>query len=446
MQRPVFTFTEYSPKSIQADLGWALNDARLDQLERLNDRNGATLFTLGRKVIKASQYVGLVRLGNTTLQVLPKIAYHGDFDKPEGSPEYQNAVRTATHNLLVMLSLACDLPLRALDASQLYEKDGDWLEILTRLFALELHRQFRGGLHHSYRTLEERLPVIRGRWLAGRQIAQHAHDYSRFDVSYDEFSTDTALNRVFALTVETLRRLTQDPYNRRLLLDLGEWLSECAPRGDTLRADLSNVHFTRLTERFRPSFNLAALFWRQRQVQLSAGDCAALAVVFDMNRLFQDFMACFLQRHRKEILPPEWQDGEIVLQAQGQKVYLAEREDLDRQARMPVFRLVPDILITSALGRPVLIADTKYKRLSRQRAEGGVAEGDLYQMLAYAQRWECADILLIYPASHPYTTQFTLWSTGAYKARIRVVELNVQQPLEKPAGLIEDLRLAFMPD
>jgi len=401
---------------------------------------------VGRKTIKASQYVGLVRLGDTSLQILPKIASQGDFDKPEHTQEYNDAVRSAMHNLLVMLGIACDLPLRAQDLANLHRETGDWLEILTRLFALELHRQFQTGIPHAYITIEDRLPVIRGRWRIGQQVARHAHDRTRFDVSYDEFSPNTPLNRVFAQTVDALWRLTQDTYNRRLLLDLRNWLAECKHPREVLQTDLAKVSFSRLNERFRPAFNLAKLFWEQRLVQLSTGDFAAFAFVFDMNRLFEGFVSHFLQRHHKRILQGAWQDGFFRLQAKGQSVHLAERTIPGQVIGKPVFRLIPDIVLGSPDGVPYLIADTKYKRLSPQLAAGGVAEGDAYQMLAYARKWNCSEVLLIYPSSNSNPTQFILRANGSNDVNIRVMELNLHQPLENPAGLINELQLAFKPD
>jgi 5-methylcytosine-specific restriction enzyme subunit McrC len=446
LQRTLLTFTEYSSKSIQSDLGWGLNDSRLDQLERINFQSGDTIFRVGRKAIKASQYVGLIRLRDTTLQILPKIASKGDFDKPEHTPEYQEAVRSAMHNLLVMLSVACDLPLRAQDAAQLHKETGDWLEILTRLFALELHRQFKAGLPHAYVTVEDRLPVIRGSWLIGKQLARDPHHRTHFDVSYDEFSPDTPLNRIFSLTVDALSRLTQDSYNRRLLLDLRDWLAECRPNRETLQSEFAKVHFTRLNERFRPVFNVARLFWEQRLVQLSTGSTPAFAFVFDMNRLFQDFIGHFLKRHHQSILQGVWQNANILLQSQGETVHLAERTMLGQLAGKPVFRLIPDILLLSPSSDPYIIADTKYKHLYPNLTDGGVAEGDAYQMLAYARRWNCSQVLLIYPSSSPYTAQFSFQIHGSNDVKIRVMELNLQQPLENPTGLIKELHSAFRPD
>lgn len=438
------TFPEYGSRSL-ANLGWSLNDPRLDQLEKLNEQGGAPLFTLGRKSIRAAQFVGLVRLGDTSLQILPKVAYRGDFDRPENSPEFQEAVRSAMRNLLVMLSVACDLPLRAQDAAHLHTESGDWLEILTRIFALELHRQLKAGVQHAYISVEDRLPAIRGRWLVGQQMARRPLDRTRFDVVYDEFSPDTPLNRIFILTAATLRRLTLDPANRRLLLDLEAWLEGCQPQPGGLERDLGAVHFSRLNERFRPAFNLASLFWQQRLVQLSGGALPAFAFVFDMNRLFEDFIARSLQRYQERILPRAWQGAAVVLQSSGQKVYLAERLDSGRQSGPPVFRLAPDILLLAPSGEPYLIADTKYKRLNPQAADGGVSEADVYQMLAYAQRWNCPQALLLYPATGREARRFTLQVQRAGGASIRATTIDLEQPLDQPDGLVAELQQAFAP-
>jgi 5-methylcytosine-specific restriction enzyme subunit McrC len=41
--------------------------------------------------------------------------------------------------------------------------------------------------------------------------------------------------------------------------------------------------------------------------------------------------------------------------------------------------------------------DTKYKLLDPYAAKCGVAESDAYQMFAYARRYECSRVVLLYP-------------------------------------------------
>jgi 5-methylcytosine-specific restriction enzyme subunit McrC len=60
------------------------------------------------------------------------------------------------------------------------------------------------------------------------------------------------------------------------------------------------------------------------------------------------------------------------------------------------FLLRPDIVGQQA-GDVAFIADTKWKRLKPQDFREGVASADVYQMYAYATRYEAADVVLVYP-------------------------------------------------
>ncbi len=48
----------------------------------------------------------------------------------------------------------------------------------------------------------------------------------KFTVSFDEFTADNKLNRVFRFVVERLWKLTQEPKNRQLLGDLRVLMDE----------------------------------------------------------------------------------------------------------------------------------------------------------------------------------------------------------------------------
>lgn len=58
----------------------------------------------------------------------------------------------------------------------------------------------------------------------------------------------------------------------------------------------------------------------------------------------------------------------------------------------------PDIIVRYS-GEPVLIVDTKWKRLSPSidDPKQGVSQGDVYQMMAYGQIYDCHRLMLLYP-------------------------------------------------
>ena len=62
------------------------------------------------------------------------------------------------------------------------------------------------------------------------------------------------------------------------------------------------------------------------------------------------------------------------------------------------FATKPDITIDSR-GAPVLVIDTKWKRLKGaiDDPKYGVGQADVYQMMAYAHVYRCERLLLLYP-------------------------------------------------
>ncbi len=87
---------------------WTNRDVTL--LDRLRTSVGDDVLRVGIRrgqyVIQAAQYVGAVRLGGHTIQVLPKI-----YRNEESTSERQR-ISAATHNLLHLLAIAGQLTIR----------------------------------------------------------------------------------------------------------------------------------------------------------------------------------------------------------------------------------------------------------------------------------------------------------------------------------------------
>ncbi|MDT8301666.1 MAG: hypothetical protein RQ760_09295, partial [Sedimentisphaerales bacterium] len=182
------------------------------------------------------------------------------------------------------------------DFVSLSQQPLDWFELLTRLFGSNLHSLMQRGMAHSYIQKEDTLPVMRGRWRIEYQLIHHPHTKHLFDLRYNEFSPDILLNQIFRFTVDNLLFHTQDPGNRRLLSDLQDWLTPVLKKGQISSQELDQVVFTRLIERYHPAFNIARMFIEHSTPMLSSGKTTSFAFVFDMNVLFEQFIAQFIKR------------------------------------------------------------------------------------------------------------------------------------------------------
>ncbi|MGI4792027.1 MAG: McrC family protein [Janthinobacterium lividum] len=416
-----------------APFSW--DSRRLAALARLNQARGdeilrPVLDKNGQSAVQATQYVGVVRLGRETIQVLPKIYRHGD-----------QAASEATRNLLHLLAVADDVPIREHALTPLLRREADWFEILTRLFASHLTDAWQRSIVRGYVLHEEDAsPFLRGKWRLAAQVRSPEQRH-KFCVTYDEFTPDNPLNRVLRFVVERLWSLTRDSDNRRTLTTLRSWMDEVTLLPAVTRAEASSAGLSRLHPEYAPLLTLARLFLDGGSLQLSGGDRETFAFVFDMNRLFESFVFGFLKRHRASILPPALADCALLPQSHGTARHLARSED------KAVFRLEPDLALHAPDGTFPLLLDTKYKSLSAAESRtAGITPADMYQMHAYSRRYACPRVLLLYPQTAgmdlPMRRIFALEGGGTIEA----ATLDLRVELGKPEGirqLIEEMKIVL---
>lgn len=364
------------------------NDRHCALLERMRGAFGSDVLrpiVQGRtRKLQAAQYVGVVRLRNRTIQILPKI-----YQLSEAAGEKDRA-REATRNLLHMLETAGQFPIREHAIASLLKRGGDWFEILTRLFASHLLEEWQRGAYRTYHTVSDQLSVLKGKWLISDQLKRPVNQHI-FSVEYDEFSNDNKLNRIFRFVVERLWQLTRDSGNRQRLGELRELMDEVTLVRSISIADANPTQLTRLNQRFAPLLNLSRLFLDGGTIQIAAGDVSTFAFVFDMNRLFEAFITSFIKKHRGEILDDQLLDCDLLFQSRGATFFLAQREGQN------VFKMQPDLAFRDTAKLFPLLIDTKYKRLDRADRKLGISHGDFYQMHAYAHRYQSPRVLLLYP-------------------------------------------------
>lgn len=387
----------------------------------------------GHYHLQATEQVGLVRLGEQTIQVLPKL-----FRREGVAPEEQ--AQAATRALVYLLANTSQLAIAESGLTQLLSYPGNWFEGLIALFTTQLTDLWLRGPQRTYQAVEDELPILKGRWRLAEQL-RRPEQYQRLAVRYDEFTVDQPLNQVLAAAVDVLWRLTEEAGNRRRLGILREWLTPVTLLPASVAAQMPLPPLTRLNQHYAPILNLARLLLTQAAPQLTGGAREMFAFVFDMNRLFEDFLTQFIRRHRHSILPAHLAHSQLLAQAQGVQRYLARRDD-GRDA----FLLRPDLVVRDGNAVPLII-DMKYKRLDPEQRRLGIAPADFYQMLAYAQRYQCAHVLLLYPqtaeVTQPVRHVFTPYGSPT---RIVVQTVDLRNDLSQAVHrrhLLAELRQGF---
>ncbi|MEU0395792.1 restriction endonuclease [Streptomyces sp. NPDC006208] len=241
-------------------------------------------------------------------------------------------------------------------------------------FERQLARALAQGLVQGYRTTEESAVVVRGRIREADQIRRHYNAALPVEIVYDEYTTDIAENRILRAAVERLLRLPGVPGDVRRRL--AHHRSRLADVTSLVRGHALPVwRPTRLNARCHAVLRLAETVLRGASAEHNEGPLHIDGFVFDMNRLFEDFVCTAL----REALVPH--GGCTELQARG--IHL-DRDD--------TVRMRPDFVWYADEGRPRAVVDAKYKAEKRE----GFPDADLYQMLAYCTALGLPDGHLVY--------------------------------------------------
>lgn len=351
--------------------------------------------------LKAGPVVGLLSVPGVSIEILPKI--NGE----------SNDVRQA---LLHMIATTFRLPLSTSDQASVSVQRRDLLEILINLFADRLREASRRGLPHRYRLREESLPFLKGKLNTNRQMLLH---FSRADLlacEFDELSEDTPLNRVLKATINLLHNLVQHSSTKRLLNELRarfESVSHSAiPLQEAVQLDRTNTLFHDI-------YQLARLFLSGNWQNTLTGDSQGLALLFQMNILFE----LFISQCTKRAFGAEC----VTIQTR--------RQFALQDGCRGLFNLRPDIVVNGHV-----IVDTKWKVLNEKDGRSmGVSQSDVYQMLAYSQAYEASRLVLLYPwherLGEPGVHR--RWKVAGTDIPFEIASVDVRNGADVPGALSE---------
>jgi 5-methylcytosine-specific restriction enzyme subunit McrC len=324
-----------------------------------------------------------------------------------------------------MLDYAGYLGIREVKLAGL-QRAQNWFEVLIYLFASHLKDEWHQGAYFNYQSINAVLPTLKGKWQIATQLKRPEQQH-QFAVTYDEFTADNPLNHVFRYVVEGLWQLTGDSGNRQRLAQLRDLMDEEVKLLPTVTADMAKkIQLTRLNKHYKPLLNLAQLFLERLSLKLTASDMTTFSFVFDMNQLFERFIVGFIQRHHSEILPMSLESCELLPQGTQTSKYLACYNGQE------IFRLKPDLVFKNNEHFPVIM-DIKYKHLDEGDEKLGIAQPDFYQMYAYANRYNCPRLILIYPqTSNLLSPKRAYCEIEKTKQKIWAVTVNLLKNLSEP--------------
>ena len=363
----------------------------LTQADETYLRAGFSLnFTLGPRLssdlieMSTNQHVGILELpSGTRLLCEPKVPIR---------------------NLFQMMSWAYGLRQHFRDEITELDRLEDLIEFVILQFVELVESRIRRGLYRTYVEVQENLPTVRGRIDFNAQLRDNLVLKHRIACRYSDFTHDIPENQIIRQVVHRLVRWVSHAKLRVRLDELDAMLSDITPTQLPVSA-IDQMHYHRLNDDYEPIHQLCRLFLEGASIDENQGVFDFNTFLVDMNALFERFVSAVLSGHLS---------GLRSISAQA-------HNSLDTESRISI---KPDLVLKTGY-EPVLIADTKYKRLY----SGYPKNEDLYQMLAYCVALNVNAGVLIYPQHlFPTTARFNI---RASDVTIKTLSLDLGVPFEQ---------------
>ena len=316
--------------------------------------------------IETNSWVGVIKYKNSHFQILPKLICDNEDNK-------ENILK----NLIFMLSYTKKLDIKTSNEAKLSSAKNPFIEILIREYAKSLFECLKRLTPKKYVREEDNLKFIKGKIRFSENIRYNCTNEARFYCEYDEFSENNILNQLFLFVTTCLYNISNDSYNKKTLKFIINYFADI----NLIRFDkfkVEKIKLSRNQELFRKPFNLAKMFVEKTSVDLSKNKFENITLIWDMNKLFEEFIFEIMKKYEKEF--------ECTLTAQrGRKLLVG-----DTSKKRNTF---VDIMVEKDDGEKIVL-DTKYKKFV---TTDDFSNADVFQVSTYCLLHKANYAILLYP-------------------------------------------------
>ena len=350
--------------------------------------------------IKFINYVGIIKINNLIIEILPKISLSNDIIKDR--------------EILVFMLSKCNK--LSVDINELLNSNilnNSLLDILAKVFSKKLLNELQKGLYREYVSKEEALSTIKGKTLISKSIKENTINKNKMNCKYDEFTEDNLFNAILKRAISViLFSIKNDDVKKELNIinNVLNYISDIYIPNNIIL----NYKLNRMNNRFLECFTLAKLILLNSSMDKSLGKENGFSILFEMNYLYEEYIAVLL----KEICS----DTNINVNAQEKSRYLLWNTLKERNE----IALKPDIVIYKD-NKAKIIIDTKWKSATIDGKEV-YTQGDIYQMYAYITTYEeCQQCILLYPKTNE-NVKHSEWvlNDDIRNKKILIYEINLE--------------------
>lgn len=320
--------------------------------------------------IQFKQYVGIIQVNGLTIEILPKA------DKSDGSSHKDWQV-----NLIKMLRTCRRLKADPIGEAHVTRHRHHLLEVYFELYLKEIDSLIHKGLIKQYRKQSNNVKALKGKLEFAENVRQNHIHKERFFTSHQVYDTNHSVHQVLFKALEVVEFFTRGSYlankTKRVILDFPQ-VSNIVINESTF----TSLPKGRKTEPYKTALEIARMLLLNYSPDISQGREKMLALLFDMNVLWEEFVLQMLKKAFRD-------DPTVFIKGQDSKPFWGSNT------------LRPDIVLENKREgeSQIAVIDTKWKRPTNKVA----SVGDLRQMYAYNKFWNSSKAMLLYPGEYNNT-------------------------------------------
>lgn len=362
MNKNINHITVFEYQAIHFDKDKHLTEAQFKALEKYYGE-GVPFYKLVHNGIQFKEFVGVIQVGKTLIEVLPKA------DKNDTDEDKWRRI------LIGMLKAVGGFDIKSTSNSNLKIKPNTVLDLYFEMFIKEIEYLLHNGLLKQYRKTEGNVTALKGSLHFSKHILKNLTHQECFYTRHSIYDYEHKFHFILYKAILLLKQInTIASLQSRigaLLLNFPEM-----PDIKVSEALFNKLVYNRKTLSYKKAIEIAKLLLLQYHPDLSKGRNDVLALMFDMNKLWEQFIFMSLRKNNA-----------FSITGQTSK-YFWEPERGDRS------KIRPDIVINKDSENCVVL-DTKWKNL------GGInpSPEDLRQMYVYHEYYGAKKVALIYPGN-----------------------------------------------
>lgn len=387
MANNTITVFEHSKLKIDEQ---GFKEHHFNALVKFNDFHGNKYFTPGYRKIIFKSYVGVIQAGDKVIEILPK-ADNLSTNEERTKAKWQSA-------LLYMLKRAGYIKLNNTEKAQQQSQSNNLLDIYIYTFLKEVETLIHRGLVKKYHQVKTNGTVLKGRLLIEQQIQHNSIHKERFFTQHTIYDHNNIYNGILKAALDIVQKravnysIKQMAAKQMLCFEgISEWTGQAT--------DFQKIKLDRKTDNYRYAIELARMIILNYCPAMSAGSNAVLAILFDMNTLFERFIYRELKREEKN-----YSDYSIRILPQSKKLFWKNK------------MIKPDMVISikklddkGDTREYTTIIDTKWKIV----AVDNPSDEDLKQMFAYNFQFGSNRSVLLYPHVNQKSTSLEYYTESS---------------------------------